>query len=102
MIHIASHLQNLEPFETTRPDYFLLDYLLENTLISETDYSYATQYTERPKCDGLVPHGYETKKMRESRKRSQCEVHDLKKERRQIQREERSKRHGTQSNSHGS
>jgi hypothetical protein len=87
MLHIGNHLQALDPYIKTRPDYFVLDYLREINLITPEDYNDAIGYTERPPCDGLVPYNFETTRMKLNKDRSRQEQHDLEKERRQIRKE---------------
>ena len=89
MVHIASHYQNLESYEKTRPDYFLLDHLRKYKLLSEDDYNNATEYSERPEVDGLVKYGHETMDMKLKKERAARELHDLQKERRQIRKEKK-------------
>lgn len=93
MIHIGYHFRDLQSYEETRPDYFLLEYLTDNNLISSEDYTHAIKYTERPHCDGLVPYGFETREMKESKDRDQQEPYDLEKERRQKRREDKRGKH---------
>lgn len=84
LIHIASHYENFELRETSRPDYYLLDYLLQTKLITEGDYKHAIQFTERPRCDGLVDYGFETNEMVLKRERNGMQPHNLALEKRQI------------------
>jgi hypothetical protein len=88
MMHIAtSHLQELQPAEGMRPDYFLLDYLRKIEVLSIEDYNYAIKYTERPPVDGLVDYGFEPKEVKMKKERMAHAEHNLEKERRQMRRE---------------
>lgn len=87
LMHIASHYENLEQHGTSRPDYFLLDYLKDTKLLSIEDYKYAIQFSERPQVDGLVKYGHKTTEMKMKEERSGHEPHDLEKEKRQIRKE---------------
>jgi len=88
-MHIASHYHNLEPYEKSRPDFFLLDHLRGTNLLSEEDYKDAIGFSERPEVDGLVDYRYKTIEMKLKKERSGHEPHDLEKERRQIRNKRR-------------
>ncbi|KUJ09341.1 uncharacterized protein LY89DRAFT_537489, partial [Mollisia scopiformis] len=66
-----------------RPDYWLIDHLWTNGLLSIEVYQHAIKYNERPPCTELVPLGYETKTMSYKRERSLQQLYDLAKESRQ-------------------
>jgi hypothetical protein len=59
MTHCHNHLIT-EGYITPRPDFWLVDYLEENDLISADDAAFAKSYTERPYVAGLVPRNFET------------------------------------------
>jgi hypothetical protein len=80
MIHIGGHLQNFTSSELVRPDYFVLDHMRKHGIISAEDYKFSMKYTERPRCDGLVPYGYLTPDMRTKTESSKQEIDDLAKE----------------------
>lgn len=80
MVHIGGHLQDLRPAESLRPDYFVLDHMRANGLVSVEDYNHAMTYTERPHCNGLVPLGYRTREMKCKIENGLREFHDLQKE----------------------
>jgi hypothetical protein len=94
LLHIASHYENLERLEKSRPDYFLLDYLRETNLLNAEDYNYAIKFSERPRADGLVQPWFETQEMRLKKERIGRQEHDLQRERRRIRKKWRN---GTES-----
>lgn len=103
MNHIADHLQARAHPETRRPDYFLLDYLLDINRISREDYIHAIGYTERPHCDDIVGEDFVTPEMEQERlamERMEREPHDLQKERREMRNEKRAKEKGTHKTRH--
>ena len=85
MIHIHAHFQELA--RGSRPDHFLLDYMLAKKLISRKDFDSAMQFTERPHVDGLVPLGFEIPEKTMKREKDLEEHHDLRKEKREMKRE---------------
>lgn len=58
MNHIADHFENNWTIERSRPDFRVIEDMWKKGCISEEDYKYCFQYTERPPCDGLRPHDY--------------------------------------------
>ncbi|KAF8858791.1 hypothetical protein BDZ45DRAFT_590678, partial [Acephala macrosclerotiorum] len=86
MHHISEHFANGDKFEHHRPDFWVIEHIWKTGLLNDEDYRNAMSFTERPECDGLVPHGYETLEMiRKNTKK--LEVYDkLEKERRQCRR----------------
>jgi hypothetical protein len=82
MLHIGAHMQNFTPHNQRRPDYFILEYMWANGLVSVEDYSDAMSYSERPHCSHLVPLGHETSDMILKKEGNLRQVHDLAKEKR--------------------
>jgi len=80
MLHIGGHLQNFIPTGSVRPDFFVIDHMWANGLVSAKDYDYAMTYTERPHCNGLVPLGYKTREMKQKMENSMRQIYDLKNE----------------------
>lgn len=87
MRHIQGHLRDLVRPEFAKPDFLVINYLGENKLLSEPEYSHAVEYTERPFCKGLVPNNFMTPQMLMEKERSGREFVDLEKEKRQILRQ---------------
>jgi len=85
MVHIGNHLQNLAQNEHPRPDYHVMEHLWKNEVITDEDYRYQIEYTERPSCDGLVPLGFR----KPGGKVKEVETHDLAKERRELKKMQR-------------
>jgi len=75
------------PDESMRPDYFVIEYMWANGLLSIEDYTSAMRYTERPHCDGLVPFGHKTPEMSRKEEKSREQKYDLDKENRQMRRQ---------------
>jgi hypothetical protein len=93
MLHIGAHYAAGMQYEHLRPDYFVIDYMWQNDLLSRRDYEQAMNYTERKYVDGLVAAGHKTKEMRRKEERSLEHRHNLDREKRRIKREKgRSKR----------
>jgi hypothetical protein len=80
MLHIGGHLQNFIRTESVRPDYFVLDHMRANGLVTAEDYNHAMNYTERPHCNGLVPLGYKTREMKQKTENGLRQIYDLEKE----------------------
>ena len=87
MFHIGAHYAGGMQYENLRPDYFVIDYMWRNHLLSPEDYDWAIKHTERKHCDGLVAVGHKTKEMRRKEERSHEQRHNLDWERRKIKRE---------------
>jgi len=87
MLHIGAHYAGGMQYEQLRPDYFVIDYMWQNALLSRGDYERAIKYTERKHCDGLVAVGYKTNEMRRKEERGLEQRHNLGREKRQIKRE---------------
>jgi hypothetical protein len=87
MLHIGAHYAGGMQYEQLRPDYFVIDYMWQNALLSCEDYELARKYTERKHCDGLVAVGHKTKEMRRKEERSLEDRHNLDQEKRQMKRE---------------
>jgi hypothetical protein len=87
MLHIGTHYAGSMQYEQLRPDYFVIDYMWQNGLLSPRDYEQAMNYTERKHVDGLVAVGHKTKEMRRKEERSLEQRHNLDREKRQIKRE---------------
>jgi hypothetical protein len=87
MLHIGAHYASDMQYEQLRPDYFVIDYMWQNRLLSPTEYGLAMNYTERKYVDGLVAVGHKTKEMRRKEERSLEQRHNLDREKRQIRRE---------------
>lgn len=62
MIHVAAHLFEGSSYSQSRPDFWVVEYLFKNNLMSVEDYRAAIEYTERPHCDGLLPLGLRIKR----------------------------------------
>jgi hypothetical protein len=87
MLHIGAHYAGGMQYEQLRPDYFVIDYMWQNALLSRRDYEQAMNYTERKYVDGLVAVGHKTKEMRSKEGRSLEHRHNLDREKRQMKRE---------------
>ena len=87
MLHIGAHFMEGMQYEQMRPDYFIIDYMWQNALLSRRDYEQAMNYTERKYVDGLVAVGHKTKEMRRKEERSLEDRHNLDREKRQMKRE---------------
>ncbi|KIN08822.1 hypothetical protein OIDMADRAFT_108461, partial [Oidiodendron maius Zn] len=72
--------QSFSLLDHARPDYFVLDHMLHNDLLSFGTYNALTEYTERPACGYLVPLGHETQEMRLKRERDSWNIGNLAKE----------------------
>jgi hypothetical protein len=92
MLHIGSHFQARVPSNYPRPDFFLIEYMHANSLISLADYREAKEYTERPHCDGLVPRDFQTDDMKRKNEKELQVVYDLDKEERTRRKEIRRNR----------
>jgi hypothetical protein len=82
MIHCRDHLE-VEGYSKPRPDFWLIEYLGKNGLISAHDLVHATRYTERPHVDGLVSRNFITPEARarnERNERNEGSAVDLRKE----------------------
>ncbi|ESZ96888.1 hypothetical protein SBOR_2753 [Sclerotinia borealis F-4128] len=84
MVHSREHLLDQET--NIRPDFFVIDYMWKNGLMSEADYIVAGQYTERPFVPGLVRKGFETPEAKSKRERESKIPHNLQKEERDCKR----------------
>ncbi|KAF8856492.1 hypothetical protein BDZ45DRAFT_594235 [Acephala macrosclerotiorum] len=69
MYHVAEHFENGQTYEDLRPDFFVVEHMRENGLLSDEDFKFAMQITERPKCDGLVSADFKTPEMRKEEQR---------------------------------
>jgi hypothetical protein len=87
MLHIGAHYASGMQYEQLRPDYFVIDYMWQNGLLSSRAYGQAMNYTERKPVDGLVAVGHKTKEMRRKEERSREQRHNLDWEKRQMKRE---------------
>lgn len=87
MLHINDHFANNETI--LRPDFWVLEHMKRNGLISPEDYHMAMGYTERPKLKTRVPFSYQTDAMKRKVERSLEERDDVGKERRQMRKERR-------------
>ena len=89
MLHIGAHYAGGMLYEQWRPDYFVIDYMRQNALLSHRDYEQAIKYTaaERPDYDGLVAVRHKTKEMRRKEEKSLEQRHNLDREKRQMKRE---------------
>ena len=85
MLHISAHYAGGMQYEQLRPDYFVIDYMWQNSLLSHEDYELARKYTERKHCLGLS--GDKTEKMRRMEERSLEHRHNLDREKRQMKKE---------------
>lgn len=87
MLHIAGHLQDRRRPSENRPDFFLLDHMLQEGLLEQEVYDEVVKYSERPPCDGLVDRSFEIPervKERLAKERMRGSLHDLRKERREL------------------
>jgi hypothetical protein len=91
MLHISSHFEARVPSNYPRPDFFVIEHMHANGLISLADYTEAREYTERPHCDGLVPRDFQTEDMKRKKEKELQGVHDLDKEERTRRKETRHK-----------
>ena len=87
MEHIHDHLRDGMPAESARPDFFVIDHMRANGLISPADHRFATDYTERPPLDGLKPLGWEPVEKKLKRERGLQQPYDLDREERTRRRE---------------
>ncbi len=102
MIHIGGHYQNHYRHENARPDFFLIQYMNENGLLSPEDYAWAMSYTERKPCDNLVDCDFKTPEMEARECQVHLDKHDLWKEYRQMRRDKgNGRRERTHKSSHG-
>ncbi|RSL45535.1 hypothetical protein CEP53_010740 [Fusarium sp. AF-6] len=58
MRHIASHFRNGCSMDEIRPDFFFLDHVHQNGLISEDMFQYAKRFHEVPQIPNLYPAGW--------------------------------------------
>jgi hypothetical protein len=87
MLHIGDHFRHQVRQDSARPDFLVIEYMRKKHLISQEDYAWATRYTERHHCDGLVPLGYMPPELRRKEEKSKELPHDLEKEDRHRRRE---------------
>ncbi|KAH8600762.1 hypothetical protein B0O99DRAFT_502638, partial [Bisporella sp. PMI_857] len=80
MMHIEGHYKNLEC--GIRPDFFVIEYMGRNNLISAEDLSFFMAYSERPSCGNLVPLSAQNNDMSLRKERKFWTSHDLREERR--------------------
>ncbi|KAG0646194.1 hypothetical protein D0Z07_8331 [Hyphodiscus hymeniophilus] len=92
MLHIRSHLQDLEPFEHIRPDYWVIKHMWENRLISREDFEHALKGTERPPCENLYPLDYERPEARLQKERDLQQPVDLAEEKKHMRKETRKRK----------
>jgi hypothetical protein len=92
LMHVLTHLENIpsaEPMRWMRPDFFLIQYMWENNILSSSDYSAAMKFTERPQCDGLLPLGSKIPQRERDEDRRSGEHYNLAREKRQQKKESR-------------
>ncbi|KFY43055.1 hypothetical protein V495_04198 [Pseudogymnoascus sp. VKM F-4514 (FW-929)] len=53
--HISEHIESDVIWDTQRPDFGVLRYLRDRRIISEEDYNFFCQGSERPRLEGLIP-----------------------------------------------
>ncbi|KAF8856423.1 hypothetical protein BDZ45DRAFT_476350 [Acephala macrosclerotiorum] len=70
MYHVAEHFENGQTYEDLRPDFFVVEHMRENGLLSEEDFKFAMHITERPKCDGWLSGGFKVPKIRKKDQRN--------------------------------
>ena len=87
MEHIHGHFRDGVPPGSARPDFFVIDHMCENGLISRSDHKLAMEYTERPYCEGLKPLGWEPEEKKLQRERDLQQPYDIGKEERTRRRE---------------
>ena len=92
MVHIGAHFREYRRADGGEvnhgyPDFWTLEHMYTNGLMSADDYAHATRYSQRPHCDNLYPLGYKTPEMRASEERNSHASYDLGKENRQRRRE---------------
>ncbi|KAF7874037.1 hypothetical protein EAF04_002709 [Stromatinia cepivora] len=80
MMHSRDHFIDGET--NIRPEFSVLEYMSRNGLISDADYTFAKQYTERPSVHGLVRKDFETPEAKYKRERESKVPHNLQKEER--------------------
>lgn len=49
MFHVAEHFENGKTYDDLRPDFFVVEHMRKNGLLSEEDFKLAMEFTERPK-----------------------------------------------------
>ncbi|KAF7953020.1 hypothetical protein EAE96_006242 [Botrytis aclada] len=84
MMHSRDHF--LDGKTNIRPDFSVIEYMRENRLMDEADYTLAGKYTERPAVPSLVRKGFETPESKLKRERESKILRDLQKEDRQRKR----------------
>lgn len=87
MLHIKEHFAQRAGDARLRPDFWVIDHMRMNNLMTLEDYNQIMQYTERPKCTCLVPKGYQTDEMKRKVEKSLEQRHDLQKEKREMRKE---------------
>ena len=65
MNHIAGHFESGCAIESSRPEFGVIRDMREKGVITEADYKYCMEYTERPQCNSLRPHDYVPKEIKE-------------------------------------
>jgi hypothetical protein len=53
--HISEHIESGVIWDTLRPDFGVLRYLRDSNIITEENYSFLCQGSERPRLEGLIP-----------------------------------------------
>jgi hypothetical protein len=94
MMHIRDHFVDGPREGHPRPDFHLIKYLYAHRLMSKDDFEQGMGYTERPQCDNLVPHGYQTDEMKKRYERSLEGRHDLNREKREMRKVSKQPRKG--------
>jgi hypothetical protein len=100
MLHIGEHFQDFTPYERMRPDYWVIEHMWENRVISAEDYTYAKKHTERPHLAHTYSLNYETPAMLAKKEKVEQQPHDLGKEKRRMERESKQKGTHKSSRSH--
>ncbi|KAH8811753.1 hypothetical protein F5884DRAFT_855091 [Xylogone sp. PMI_703] len=91
MLHIRAHYALGELHENSRPDFFVLDYMMRIGAITLDDYQHAIKYSERPYVDGLVDPDFESPLQKQVKRKQELRervMHNLDKEKRQRRRRE--------------
>jgi len=93
MQHLAEHFESGKIDQDMRPDFFVIEYMRAEGLMSEEDFKVAMSYSERPNFETLVPfdHKMPGKPNGGRREDAVVQVYSRKGEERQRQRHRRHK-----------
>ncbi|TVY62822.1 hypothetical protein LSUE1_G009556 [Lachnellula suecica] len=97
MVHIGAHFleyRRLDGVEVNhpRPDFWTLEHMFREGLMSREDHSEVIGYSERPPCDNMYPLGYKSPEMIAREERDTIATHDIEKEERQRKKEHQARK----------